>query len=136
MRPELRHALRCHQEAGRTVALLTGNLHPLVAPLAAHLGVHCYSTGVETVETHTRNGSKCVRVYTGMVAGEALLHCHKTAVVEQLSKGVAADALYGFGNSRHDVDFLSLVGNPCAVAPDKSLAQHAAAAGWPVVGHR
>jgi len=72
VRPDLFDALNDHKRAGRVVAILTGNLEPLVAPLARHLGCVCFSTGTECVTT-----DEGLAVYSGYLMGEPLLHTQK-----------------------------------------------------------
>jgi phosphoserine phosphatase len=38
--------------------------------------------------------------------------------------------LFGYGNTKSDIPFLSLTGNPVVVHPDKKLSRHASASGW------
>jgi phosphoserine phosphatase len=43
-------------------------------------------------------------------------------------------ASYAYADSYSDLGLFELVGRPVAVYPDRKLAAHAAAKGWPVLG--
>jgi hypothetical protein len=54
-------------------------------------------------------------------------------MIKTLSGSAPKEHMVGYGNSRHDIDFLSIVGSPNPVAADSSLRRHALLHGWPTV---
>ena len=114
-----------HQNQGHLVVIASSALPFQVEPLARELGIEqvlCTQLG--------ENDGVC----TGEVAGEMLWGKTKALAVQDFSAlhGIALDASYGYANGDEDIDFLSLVGHPCAVNPGDELAAHARDEGWPV----
>ena len=111
VRPEMIAEIKKHQAAGRTVAILTGNLEPLVLPFCESLGCVCIATKLALDPSGT--------VYTGGLLGEPNLSESKVQHVKQC--GHIKDMIFGYGNSKSDIPFLSLTGNPYAVNPGAPL---------------
>eukprot|EP00054_Salpingoeca_dolichothecata_P019127 m.118702 g.118702 ORF g.118702 m.118702 type:complete len:289 (+) comp23138_c0_seq1:316-1182(+) len=127
MRPALLKELKQHQAAGRKVAILSGNLRPILADFARHLNVECFCTNVGV--------SACGQKYSGFVSGPFMMDDAKAQLV-RAAKEQHTEDLYGYGNSRHDIPFLLLTDHPHAVCPDKTLLKRAVTMGWNDKFHR
>lgn len=126
LRPQLLEELATHKsKPGRKVYVLSGNIDVVIGPLVESLGCECVAT-----KAHFRTLADGSRVYTGLVSGSPLLGEHKTVKIAELSHNAPRDVLYGYGNSRHDIEFLSMVGSPRPVGADSKLRKHALAHGW------
>jgi HAD superfamily phosphoserine phosphatase-like hydrolase len=136
IRPAIEAEIRKHQKEGRTVAILTGSLEPLVKPFCEEMGCLCIGTQPETDPTGT--------YYTGHLAARPNITAEKVRHVE--STGHALNELYGYGNSKNDIPFMSKTGNPHIVNPglspvclsprtahtaaDRVLRRHSTQHGW------
>jgi phosphatidylglycerophosphatase C len=105
VRPAILAEIRRHQAAGRGVVILTGSLEPVVGPFCRSLGCECIGTPAMLDKTNT--------YYTGEL-GEPNIATTKVAHVQQSACPI--EELYGYGNSKSDIPFLCLTGNPYAVA--------------------
>ena len=110
MRPAIEAEIRRHQNDGRTVAILTGSLEPLVKPFCDEMGCLCIGTQPEIDPSGT--------YYTGRLAVRPNISSEKVRHVE--STGHALNELYGYGNSKNDIPFMSKTGNPHIVNPGVS----------------
>jgi len=120
VRPDILQEIKNHQATGRKVAILTGSLEPLVKPFCESLGCVCIGTIPEVDPTGT--------YYTGHLAAHPNISTRKVHHV--VSTGHALNQLYGYGNSKNDIPFLSKTGNPFVVNADKKLRLHASQNGW------
>jgi HAD superfamily phosphoserine phosphatase-like hydrolase len=120
IRPDILAEIKRHQAAGRKVAILTGSLEPLVKPLCDILGCVCIATVPEVDSTGT--------YYTGRLVAQANVSTRKVHHV--VSTGHALNDLYGYGNTKNDIPFLSQTGNPFVVNGDKKLRRHGSQNGW------
>lgn len=128
-RPDIRPVLDDHLARGHVVALVSGAPAAIVRAVAEMWGVpHAIGSPAETA-----NGR-----YTGRMAGAPCIDEHKAVYVRahfaRLGLVVDYAASYAYADSFSDMGLFSLVGFPAAVYPDKRLAAHAAANGWPVLG--
>lgn len=121
LRPQLLAALVEHQRQSRCVTILSGNIAPIVRPLATALACQCVCTEV----TQFASGR-----FTGNIAGPAMVRHLKSAHVRQFAQEHPRSNMYGYGNSRNDIPFLQEVGHAHAVTPDRKLRLHARTAGW------
>ncbi|MEP7272341.1 MAG: HAD-IB family hydrolase [Acidobacteriota bacterium] len=115
--------LRWHQASGHQVALLSGTLDLLLAPLADRLGVRAVSaTNLETVAQQVTG-----RIVGGHPFGEG-----KVDRLRELGRRFAFDpkSSFAYGNHYTDRHFLEKVGHPVAANPDRQLRQLAHMRGW------
>ena len=123
--PGARRLLDEHRAAGHCVWLVTAGPLEVGEIIARKLGASgALGTVVEQEDGH----------YTGRLCGDLLHGAAKADAVERLARreGIDLGSSYAYGDSTHDVPILSLVGNPCAINPDRRLRRHAERAGWPV----
>mmetsp|Transcript_262 Transcript_262/g.777 ORF Transcript_262/g.777 Transcript_262/m.777 type:complete len:252 (-) Transcript_262:27-782(-) len=120
--PAVMEELEEHQRNGRVVAVLTGNLLPFVTEFCESIGALPIGTGVLS----------CGEVYTGVVDGKPMV-CDEKPVVMLAAAAVQKDSaqgLHAYGNSKHDIAFLSVVGHPYAVRPSQGLRKVSDQNGW------
>ncbi|MFT2749497.1 HAD family hydrolase [Clavibacter sp. Sh2036] len=122
--PETLDLAREHLAKGHQVWLVTASPSFLADVIARRLGL----TGALGSALEIAGGA-----YTGRLAGEFLHGEHKAAAARALVARTGADpaACWAYSDSRHDIPLLTLVGHPVVVNPDRALAAHARAAGWP-----
>ncbi len=129
IRPAARNLLQKHLDAGDLVAIVTATNHFVTAPIAQAFGVeHLIAAMPEVIDgritgklggTPTQGAGKIV---------------HTKAWLEQLGKTLDHFAhVYFYSDSHNDLPLLSIVSHPVATNPNATLAQHAAAQGWPLL---
>lgn len=127
--PEAWRLIRAHDAKGHTL-VIASSASKFQFEAAAHaLGVeHLLYTPLEV-----RDG-----VLTGKVDGKSLWRSGKARATREFAAEHDIDtaASFTYSNGGEDVEFLSVVGNPTATNPDKSLAADAAARGWPILRFR
>jgi HAD superfamily hydrolase (TIGR01490 family) len=119
--------LRRMEELRRATARLifiSGALDFLAAPPARELGAALISSRLEVSE----------RLFTGRLIGAPLTGARKAQALREdaAGNGVDLSASYAFGDSIGDLEMLECVGRPCAVNPDRRLANEARRRGWPI----
>ncbi len=115
--------LRWHQASGHEVALLSGTLDLLLAPLADMLGVRAASgTNLETASQQLTG-----RIVGGHPFGEG-----KVERLRELRRRFEFEPQnsFAYANQYSDRHVLEKVGNPVAANPDRELHQLAIARGW------
>ncbi len=115
-----------HRNAGRPVYVISSTLDCLVDPVVDFLGTgERFATRLEVEKG----------LYTGRVVGDVVSGPKKAAVVKELaaSRGIDLKKSYAYGDSIQDADMLRCVGNPCAVNPDRKMAQIATKNGWRII---
>ncbi len=125
MYPEARDLIAAHHRMGHTVVIASSATEPQIKPAADDLGVrHIICTQMEVDE----DGG-----YTGALSSPIRWGSEKAAAVAEFADahGNDLDASFAYANGAEDVDFLKLVGLPCAVNPDVGLAESAAEHDWP-----
>ena len=124
-----RELLDRHRKRGDILVIITATNDFITAPIARELGVeHLIATVAEQ-----RDGR-----YTGHVDGTPCFQEGKVerllAWLKQTGNNLAGSAFYS--DSHNDLPLLELVKQPVAVDPDPTLADHAAALGWPQISLR
>ncbi|MDX3238325.1 SDR family oxidoreductase [Streptomyces sp. ME03-5709C] len=106
--------VREHRAAGHRTVLVTGSIGLLAAPLA---GLFDEVVGSSM---HVKDG-----VLTGYLAKPPLVDEARAAWLRRYAEegGYDLAASYGYGDSRCDLAWLSLLGKPSAVNPDAGLAR-------------
>jgi HAD superfamily hydrolase (TIGR01490 family) len=124
--PETVRIAREHIAAGREVWLVTATPQEIADVLAHRLGL---TGGLGTI-VEQKDG-----ILTGDVVGQTLHGKAKRKAIKALAKErrISLKRSYAYSDSQNDLPMLSLVGNAVAVNPDLILAQHARAAGWPIL---
>jgi HAD superfamily phosphoserine phosphatase-like hydrolase len=111
--------LAAHQQNGRSVIIISGMFEPILARIAAKMGVQGLGTPL-LFEGETFSG----RPATPFNVGE-----RKVAQLQQLLvNGRVLQAAYG--DTRRDIPMLHLSREPVAVHPDTALRREAETQGW------
>jgi HAD superfamily hydrolase (TIGR01490 family) len=120
---------RAHLDAGQRVWLVSAAPVELATIIAKRLGL----TGALGTVSEIRHG-----VYTGHLVGRPLHGPAKAEAVKALAEreGLDLARCSAYSDSSNDIPMLSLVGDPCAVNPDRKLRRHARDLGWRVVDYR
>jgi HAD superfamily phosphoserine phosphatase-like hydrolase len=114
--------LEAHRENGRSVIIVSGMFEPILAPIAAKLGVQAMGTPL------LFEGD----LFTGRADGPLNVGERKVARLEQLlGNGRTLHAAYG--DTRRDIPMLHLSQEPVAVHSDAALRREAEANGWRVL---
>lgn len=127
-RRETRQILEDHLRAGDLVMLVSSGPDPMVARIAAELGVeHYVGTRLET-----RNG-----VFTGRSIEPVVIDEDKASAALAYLAGqnieVDLDSSFAYADSTTDLSLLEMVGNPVVAYPDDGLRSLAAERGWKIV---
>ncbi len=124
--PETVTLAREHLEQGHLVYLITATPRIVAEAIASRLGF----TGALGTEVEAVDG-----IYTGELIGHVLHGERKREALHELATRLDANLedSWAYSDSRHDVPLLDTVGHRMAINPDKPLAQHAEAHGWPVL---
>jgi HAD superfamily hydrolase (TIGR01490 family) len=115
--------IRWHRVSGHEIALISGTLEVLLAPLAELLGA---SAALGT-QLEASGG-----VLTGRISGIHPFSKDKVTSVFQLQKDFDFDLDRSFAYANHHTDrhLLSSVGRPVATNPDRGLRRLARSRGW------
>ena len=118
-----------HVEAGQRVWLVTATPVEVADVIAARLGL---TGALGTVAEHVDG------IYTGRLVGQPMHGPAKAEAIRALAarEGLDLQRCSAYSDSANDVPMLSLVGNPCAINPDKTLRDHAREHGWRVRDYR
>ncbi|MEO1269769.1 MAG: HAD-IB family hydrolase [Myxococcota bacterium] len=114
IRPGARELLQAHRDAGHTLVMASAATPFQAIPIAEDLGIpHLLTTQVEV-----KDGK-----LTGQLDGPPLWGIEKARAVQRFAQehGIDLEASFGYGNGYEDHLFLSTVGHPVAVQPDKNL---------------
>lgn len=123
--PGTRALVQTHLDVGQQVWVVTAAPIELAGIIAKRLGL----TGALATIPESIDG-----VYTGRLKGELLHGPAKADAVHRLADGHGLDLArcFAYSDSYNDLPMLSLVGHPCAVNPDRRLAQHAQEQDWQI----
>lgn len=124
--PETVRLAKEHVQAGREVWIVTASPQEIADIMAKRLGL----TGGLGTNVARKNG-----ILTGKLEGKALHGKAKARAVRQLAKerNISLKKSFAYSDSCNDLPMLTLVGNPVAVNPDKTLLVHARAGGWKIL---
>lgn len=127
--PGTRTLVQSHLDQGQRVWLVTAAPVEVATVIAARMGL----TGAMGTVAEHRDG-----VYTGRLVGEVLHGTAKAEAVRALAEreGLDLTRCAAYSDSANDVPLLSLVGDPCAVNPDRELRAVARQHGWRVRDYR
>ena len=127
--PGTRALAQQHLDRGQRVWLVTAAPVEIANTIARRLGL---TGALGTVAEHIDG------VYTGELVGEMLHGEGKAVAVRAIAEreGLDLSRCYAYSDSNNDLPMLGMVGNPCAVNPDKKLRAHARAQGWQIRDYR
>jgi alcohol-forming fatty acyl-CoA reductase len=124
--PHAVEMLEGNRAAGLAPVLVTGSPDFLVAPLARRLGIEHFAANRLLFSRGRANG----RMREPVMAGaEKAQWCAAFAAEHRLD----IDACWGYADSYYDLPFLSALGHPVVVNPDRRLLAAARDRQWPVV---
>lgn len=121
-----RQLLEKHRTNGDFLLIITATNLFITAPIARELGVDdIIATNAEIMNER----------YTGKVEG---IPCFREGKVTRLEywlkhQGRNLAGSWFYSDSHNDLPLLERVSHPVAVDPDETLADHAAARGWPIL---
>jgi HAD superfamily hydrolase (TIGR01490 family) len=120
---------RDHLEQGQRVWLVTAAPVEIATVIAKKLGL---TAAMGTVAEHVDG------VYTGRLVGEVLHGQAKAEAVTALAarEGLDLTRCAAYSDSSNDIPMLEVVGDPCAVNPDRALRSYARERGWRVRDYR
>jgi HAD superfamily hydrolase (TIGR01490 family) len=120
---------RDHLDQGQRVWLVTAAPVEIAAVIARKLGL---TGAMGTVAEHVDG------VYTGRLVGEVLHGPAKAEAVAALAarEGLDLQRCAAYSDSGNDIPMLEIVGDPCAVNPDRELRAVAKERGWRVRDYR
>jgi len=127
--PGTRALAQLHLDQGQRVWLVTAAPVEIAAIIARRLGL----TGALGTVSEQVDG-----VYTGRLVGDMLHGPAKGEAVRAIAEreGLDLARCSAYSDSYNDLPMLSLVGDPCAINPDRRLRDHARAQGWRVRDYR
>jgi HAD superfamily hydrolase (TIGR01490 family) len=127
--PGTRALAQLHLDRGQRVWLVTAAPVEIATIIASRLGL---TGALGTVAEHVDG------VYTGRLVGEMLHGPAKAEAVRALARreGIDLSRCSAYSDSVNDLPMLSLVGDPCAINPDRRLREHARRQGWRVRDYR
>jgi alcohol-forming fatty acyl-CoA reductase len=118
--------LKGNRAAGLEPVLVTGSPDFIVAALARRLGVEIFAANRLSFSRNCANG----RLREPIMAGE-----EKARWCEQFAQrqGLRLRDCWGYADSYYDLPFLTALGHPVAVNPDRRLEATARDRQWPVI---
>ncbi|MGN6332475.1 MAG: HAD family hydrolase [Motilibacteraceae bacterium] len=127
--PGTRALAQMHLDAGQRVWLVTATPVEVATVIARRLGL----TGALGTVAESVDG-----VYTGRLVGQPLHGEAKAQAVRALARreGLELERCSAYSDSANDIPMLALVGHPCAINPDGTLATYARANGWRIRDYR
>ncbi|WP_051218320.1 HAD family hydrolase [Nocardioides insulae] len=127
--PGTRALAQLHLDQGQRVWLVTAAPIEIAGLIARRLGL---TGAMGTVAEHVDG------VYTGRLVGDLLHGPAKAEAVRALAEREALDLsrCSAYSDSANDLPMLSMVGDPCAVNPDRTLRAHARQHGWRIRDYR
>lgn len=124
--PAARDLVERHRRRGDTLLIVTATNRFITAPIAAEFGIeHLLATEPEEIDGR----------FSGKVRGTP---CYREGKITHLHTwlartGLNLDDSWFYSDSHNDLPLLQIVSHPVAVNPDKVLARHAEAHGWPLL---
>ena len=127
--PGTRALAQMHLDLGQQVWLVTAAPVEIARIIASRLGL----TGALGTVAEEVDG-----VYTGRLVGEMLHGEAKAQAVLAIAarEGLVLSRCSAYSDSYNDLPMLLLVGDPCAINPDRRLREHARREGWRVRDYR
>ncbi len=127
--PGTRALAQLHLDQGQRVWLVTAAPAEIARIIAFRLGL---TGALGTVAEHVEG------VYTGKLVGELLHGAAKAVAVRALAdrEGLDLARCAAYSDSHNDLPLLEMVGEPCAINPDRKLREHARRKNWRIRDYR
>jgi len=124
--PGARELVQRTVDEGHEVVLVSGALDFLMERLAKHLGATAHISN----RLEFKDGYATGKLLRPIVAGP-----EKARLVREWARDRGQDLAdcFAYSDSYSDVPMLSVVGHPCAINPDRRLANLARTYAWPVI---
>lgn len=118
-----------HLDIGQRVWLVSATPIEVAEVIADRLGL----SGALGTVSEIQDG-----VYTGRLAGPPMHGSAKADAVRALAEreGLDLRRCSAYSDSSNDIPMLSIVGNPCAINPDRPLREYARTHGWQIRDYR
>ncbi|MGH7907689.1 MAG: HAD family hydrolase [Candidatus Binataceae bacterium] len=124
--PQARELVEANRGAGLDPVLVTGSPDFIVAPLARTLGIADFAAN----RMISSRGLMTGRLHEPIMAGaEKAVWCAEYA----RSRGFSMAECWGYADSYYDLGFLTALGHPVAVNPDRRLRAASLNRHWPIV---
>ncbi len=114
------------KEQGHKQIIVTGGIDFITRPLVEHLGFDDFVANELEIVDYVATG----RVKKPFIAG-----ANKALWVRRYAEkhDIDLDRSFGYADSASDLPLLSVVGNPCAINPDRKLRTTARSYEWPIL---
>ncbi len=124
--PGVAEHLKRSKEQGHKQVIVTGGIEYITKPLAEYLGFDDYVAN----RLEIKDGYATGRLHKPFIAG-----ANKALWVRRYAErnNIDLDRSFAYADSGSDLPLLSVVGNPCAVNPDRALRTTAKAYDWPIL---
>src|SRR5690242_16329528 len=124
--PQAMDLIEANRHAGLEPVLVTGSPDFVVAPLARHLGIPDFVANRVAVSRGKATG----RLLEPIIAtAEKATWCEAWAA----ERGISLADCWGYADSHYDLPFLTALGHPVAVNPDRRLRATALSRHWPIM---
>ncbi|AKU18338.1 HAD-IB family hydrolase [Luteipulveratus mongoliensis] len=129
IRTQSRDLIRAHLRMGHTVVVASAATRFQIGPIAHDLGI----TNILCTEVEVEDG-----IFTGQLAGPMLWGEPKARAVRKFARdnGIDLPASYAYANGDEDIAFLSSVGQPHALNPQRGLREAATQQKWTILEMR
>ena len=124
--PQGLQLIESNREAGLEPVLVTGSPDFVVAPLARRLGIADFVANRMSVSRGLATGRLLEPI---MATAEKATWCESYAD----ERGMKLADCWGYADSHYDLPFLTALGHPVAVNPDKRLRATAMSRHWPIM---
>jgi HAD superfamily hydrolase (TIGR01490 family) len=118
--------IEANRRAGLQPVLVTGSPDWVVAPLARHLNIADFSANRMAISRGRATGRLLEPI---MATAEKAIWCEQYAN----DRGMKLADCWGYADSHYDLPFLTALGHPVAVNPDKRLHATAMSRQWPII---
>jgi fatty acyl-CoA reductase len=124
--PRAVELIEANRAIGLEPVLVTGSPDFIVAPLCRHLGIDDFAANRLLISRGYANGRLAAPV---MAADEKAEWCIGYAA----ERGIDLRQCWGYADSYYDLPFLTALGHPVAVNPDRKLRAAAMSRQWPIL---
>ena len=118
--------IEANRRAGLEPVLVTGSPDWVIAPLAEHLNIADFSANRMAISRGRATGRLLEPI---MATAEKAIWCEQYAA----EHGMKLADCWGYADSHYDLPFLTALGHPVAVNPDKRLRATAMSRQWPII---
>ena len=127
--PGTMNLIKRSKAQGHRQIIVTGGIDHITRPVAKYLGFDDFVANRLEIKDHKATG----RLQKPFIGG-----ANKARWVQQYAQkhGIDLDRSFAYADSGSDLPLLSVVGNPCAVNPDRGLRTLAKSYEWPILDLR